>query len=274
MFAMISQADQTTIPTDLEVHRTKMIRRDTTLSDGRLGWVLINQTEHARVAGELAAAWGRDPFLALASDEVLPTVFRHDDGWAEWERQPGIDPEHARPFEFLEMPPIQANEIWRRSIDHLADLGPLSQYMVASHFVGLRRKSDPPPDGPRARFITEFDNRAQQWYADWQAADADRNVDAVADLALRQLQFFDSLSLWLCCADRSEPHAMTAPCGRDVLLTPVSGTAIAVSPWPFIVSTLDLSVPGRAIPAGDYESSDDLASAPCASVELYWQLSA
>jgi hypothetical protein len=211
--------------------------------------------------------------LSLASDEVLPTVVRHDDGWVEWERQPGIDRAHARPHEFLEMPPREANEIWRRSIDRPEDLGPLSQYMVAAHFVGLRRKSDPAPDGPRARFIAEFDEKAEKWRADWRAMAPNRNADAIADLALRQLQFFDALGLWFCRADRSEPHTMAAPCGRDVLLTPTSKTAFTVSPWPFTVSTLNLTVSGRAIPAGNYESADQLAAAPCEAVELHWQLS-
>jgi hypothetical protein len=38
-----------------------MIRRNQTDDDGQAAWLLISQIEHARLSGEMAAAWGAAP---------------------------------------------------------------------------------------------------------------------------------------------------------------------------------------------------------------------
>ena len=40
--------------------------------------------------------------------------------------------------------------------------------------------------------------------------------DRHRELAYRTVQFFDRVSLWLCCAEEHEPQAMTAPMGEVV----------------------------------------------------------
>ena len=55
-----------------------MIRRDATLPDGSPAWVLVSQVDHAHLAGELAEGW-RDGLPAASV--LLPTIYRHDDGW-------------------------------------------------------------------------------------------------------------------------------------------------------------------------------------------------
>ena len=49
-------------------------------------------------------------------------------------------------------------------------------------------------------------------------------------------------------------------------------THVVVSPWPFGVESVNLEVPGRAIPVGRYVRRDDLAAAPAQPLLLRWQL--
>ena len=79
--------------------------------------LLISQVDHARLAGDLAAAWGNDrvPGLPLA-DWLVPAVRDHDEGWRAWEAAPTVTAD-GRPRDFTEMPAAEAAAIWTRSID-------------------------------------------------------------------------------------------------------------------------------------------------------------
>src|SRR5581483_10014235 len=141
-----------------------MIRRKQIDGTGRAFWVLISQVEHARVAGELAQQWGNPPLTPLVPrDELVATIRHHDDGWAEWERMPGVDPQLGQPYAFTEMPLADSLAIWRKSIDGARSLGNLAPYLVSGHFSALLRhsnawqKSDTPATPLAQAFLSEQD---------------------------------------------------------------------------------------------------------------------
>ncbi len=111
------------------------------------------------------------------------------------------------------------------------------------------------------------------WFDAWHAIDPS-NTQQLADQALRQLQFFDSLSLWFCCSAATDPDVLDTPSGRQVAIAPSDLQHLKLSPWPFTVATLDLEVPARVVPAGRYDSREALARAPSEAVTLPWQLEA
>ncbi|MFG0334180.1 MAG: DUF3891 family protein [Maioricimonas sp. JB049] len=89
-----------------------MIRRTSENS-----WLLIPQTEHARIAAELARAWGNSRFAPLSlADWLVPAIRHHDDGWTDWDNSPQTDPESGTPRDFTEMPIAESTAIWHRSI--------------------------------------------------------------------------------------------------------------------------------------------------------------
>jgi hypothetical protein len=245
-----------------------MIRRDSITADGTPTWVLISQIMHARLAGELARPW-REPFAA----DVLATIDRHDDGWRAWERAPTIEPEFHRPRSFLEMPTAAAIGIWRASIDSVADLGPLAQYMVAEHFCRLRRAAGDSDDAAVHEFLTHYDHLCQQWLSQWQAAD-ERRWPSAASLAVDWLQLFDRFSLWLCMAERTSPTTLALPSGESLLLSPEAPAAgrqfIRVAPWPWSIDAIELVIQGRSIPARPLASDQALHEA-LAAAELFEQ---
>jgi Protein of unknown function (DUF3891) len=256
-----------------------MIRRDLP-ADGEMParWVLIPQIEHAHLAGRLAEHWGAGAFAPLQpKDELLWAVYHHDDGWRDWDQAPDVDPKQGQPRAFTEMEIDASTAIWSDSIDEAARAGNLQGYLVAGHFCALGRRAaawkNADPAWQRAeRFLDHYEAQMQSWLKDWQDESPAKNTEAVARLALAHLQFFDSLSLWFCCAQASEPDAVPTPGGVELSLEPQDARHVRLVPWPLDVGQLNLEVPGREVAAGHYSSREALAAAPSQPVLLSWQL--
>ena len=59
--------------------------------ESETGWWLIRHPDHARLAGEFAAAWGNAQFRRPEPrDRVLHGISTHDDGWAARDAHPSI----------------------------------------------------------------------------------------------------------------------------------------------------------------------------------------
>ncbi|MEX0938015.1 MAG: DUF3891 family protein [Pirellulales bacterium] len=243
-------------------------------------WLLIPQIDHAHLAGELAGAWGNDRFAPLpGGEEALAAIYAHDDGWRAWDAAPDIDPETGRPRNFLEMPLDTQLAIWRASIDRAASHGPLAPWMVAGHFAALLQGSSSSDTREGRAWLAEFDQRRQSWLAQCNASGC--CTPAQTDQALAMLQMFDGLSLWFCCAPRSEPHSFGVPAGQHVSLAPDASQdpaettqRVSISPWPMATDRLEIRVAGRLVPASGYRDQQsllaELQSGPVAL--LRWQL--
>lgn len=302
-----------------------MIRRD---DDDH--WLLISQVDHAQVAAEIAAAWGNERIAGLPLPELLVTAIRHhDDGWREWARSPRVDPETGQPRNFTEMPMREATVLWSQSIavcsgeadtpqksdETPGRLSPLAGLWVSRHFCWLAAKAI------ESRQDDIEDCRALQRFLDTQselqtvlrrqaARDFESRgleLDGLIENGFRCLQFFDGLSLWLCCAQRSEPLDFEIPGGQTarvaeggcgsgfrnqgnterrsppasqaalqaVRLEPQTPSRIVVTPYPLSVAHLELAVEARRIPARRYADDNDLHAAlrDAPTVRLNWLLS-
>ena len=250
-----------------------MIRRDAKTSGGESTWVLISQIEHARVSGELARHWGVDQISQLQPyDVVLSAIYRHDDGWAEWEQAPGIDKKTGIPLSFTEIPMSLADQIWSQSVELGSSLGPLAQYLIASHFIHLRQRGDSAAGNEVSQFVRTYEPLSRGWLAEWLCQDSGEHTLQAAQRALRHVQIFDSLSLWLCCAERTEAFQVTVPAGQHITLTPVDSSQICVTPWPLSTSSLVIEVVGRRVLMRRYADSGDLAGCRSEQVTLHWEL--
>jgi hypothetical protein len=263
-----------------------MIRRDVRLADGTGAWMLISQVEHARISAELAAHCTRivdatDAASPEVRDEALAAIWHHDDGWSQWEREPGLDPESGRPLAFTELALGEALPIWTRSIDAAAAIGPLAAWMVAGHFLRLAAKSEEAQaDGDFARWRGNAEQRRRVWLDEWTRADPLRNTSKLAAEALQWLWTLDEASLWLCCSpstgDRQIPCAPRPyAAGRG---TPVemelqaAGPELAIGqPWRFDAGELAVVGAGRIVPVRRYHNPPELLAA-AAPQEFHWRL--
>lgn len=249
-----------------------MIRRDTYADQETPAWVLIDQVEHARVSGDLARSWGAAGFAPLDPREiVLTTVYRHDDGWRGYDRSPDIDPERGWPVAFTEMEINAAHAIWSRSIQEVADLGPLAQFLVASHFIARCRVSSRANRPEAVQFVQQHQSSCQQWLQQWLAADRS-NTTQQALIAVEHLRLFDALSVWLCRKSHTEPTTLPAPAGSALTLRPIDPFRIQVDPWPFATGQLVVEAHGRRLPAQFYPDASALAAAANQPEILSWQL--
>jgi hypothetical protein len=248
-----------------------MIRRE----DGA-DWLLIPQIEHAHVAAEIAAAWGR----ALSPD-VVAAVRHHDDGWREWDASPRIDPETGIPRSFLEMPMSVATEIWSRSIELCGQerkpqsevdqtSSPLGGLAVSGHFCWLAEQACESRDDPEELAAIErfLEAQARQQTAWREALQRQENastadVDLQVELGFRTVQFFDRLSLWLCCAVQSKPYEAEFPGGGIFKFAPLAPETVSVEPDPFLqgAGPATVTVVAKRIAARSYADDDDLLNA-------------
>ncbi|MEX0978572.1 MAG: DUF3891 family protein [Pirellulales bacterium] len=257
-----------------------MIRRDVPALGGKpAAWMLIPQIEHAHLAGRLAEHWGAGGFAPLEPmAELLWAVFHHDDGWRAWDDAPGVDPARGVPRAFTEMEIDDSLAIWSGSTEIAHAAGNLQGYVVAGHFCALARRGAAWRKADRAwprveRFLAHYEGQMMpQWLAAWQSEDPRTNTLAIAAAGLAHLQFFDSLSLWFCCAEATTPDTVTTPSGGELLLDPRGAGRFWVSPWPFAVEELNLEVAGRMISVGHYPSREALAAAPAQPALPHFQL--
>lgn len=98
------------------------------------GLTLIRQTEHARLCGVMARAWGNDRFHPPEPrTPMLRAAAEHDNGWEEWEDAPRLNPETRRPYSYIDIPVDQHLEIYRRGIAHAVGLDPYVGVIVSLH---------------------------------------------------------------------------------------------------------------------------------------------
>lgn len=299
-----------------------MIRRD----DGG-DWLLIDQIQHAKLAAEIARAWGNERFKPLARDlpaalaarsderpdedwrlarlDIQVAVSRHDDGWGQWDWAPRVDPRTGRPRDFREMRMEDATAIWTKSVSACTKLFPISAYAISRHFGYLAEqvRGSGRHDAEDLAAVARFLGQQAALRAQLEGQSARYGWQNVfsrhRELAYRTVQFFDRVSLWLCCAEEREPQSMTAPMGEVVTFScrpaaPADAAAnvdtapavfrlqtarpdyrkwhVTIEPDPLSDGHHEFSVEARRIPARPYADDADLQATwgDAPSVQLVW----
>jgi hypothetical protein len=224
-------------------------------------WLLIPQVEHARLAADIAAKWRLPSVVEALRREFLFAVEHHDDGWREWEQAPTID-DDGDPRDFMEMPMPIATGLWTASIKVGAGTSPWCGLWISRHFcylgeLALKHRDDPADRAAAQQFLKEQLAAQRRWRAD---VDVDE-LTTVEVAGWHALQFFDRLSLWLCCAERTAEQMFPDPAGGTTHWRPDSLTTVRISGDGFSADALSLTVPAIAIPQRSYADDRDLRAA-------------
>ena len=276
-----------------------MIRRDVPLADRPEKWLLLSQVEHARLSFELAEAWGggrvpevvcepddTNPHLLEVRRELLAAVRHHDDGWAAWEAIPDLDPDHHRPYSFMELPRHQSLPLWRDSILHARQIGPLAAWVVAGHFVRLLNDSQDAHCELSELWLADVANLRSTWLNEWHSLNRPVHTPRLAAECLEWLRLFDWISLWICmrgpARDGDDSRDTTTLDEGNLASVPVVVTAAGMqpagesrqlrfAPWPFRAASLAIDALGYAVSAKPYATPGELAKSR-SPMRLRWHL--
>jgi hypothetical protein len=246
--------------------------------DGALRVVM--QVDHQEQCGVLAEAWGNDLFARPEPwSAVVTATAWHDEGWREWEREPGVLPD-GRPRGFTDMAVDEHVAIHRASAAAAAARGDHVALLVGMHGAGLvmRRLGldgslQPLADRPVPvrTLVSDWARTARTQRGDLGEGTA---IAGWSWAAYRILQAIDLLSLYLTWRGLASGEKWTLPrvprvpgdeAGTALTVTAVDAVTCALDPWPFAVDRVDAPVASRIIDDRPYPDPGALAAALAAA---------
>jgi hypothetical protein len=100
--------------------------------------LVVRQPDHGLQTGRFAEQWGNESTPAFEPRKaVIDAGSRHDNGWAQWEARPSIDPATQQPVQFLRLSPHEHVPLYRRGIREAAEHDPYTGLLVSMHGAGL-----------------------------------------------------------------------------------------------------------------------------------------
>jgi len=241
------------------------------LADGQM--LLIGQTDHSRLVGQIGAHWGNERFAAPRPfDSVARAAAYHDYGWLRYETAPILLPESGETPEFRQLPGSDAQlAAYQWCVDWLSDIDPYAGLLVGMHRTGLwrgRYETIAHPENTARKLGTAIED-----YVARNEARQERERKAFDAQEVwtnyRLLQVWDLLGLYFCCAepcvDYIEPVPQSYESGRKeglrVTMTPIDNRTVAFDPFPFDRRSTQIQLSYRRLPATRYENLDSFRRA-------------
>jgi hypothetical protein len=233
-------------------------------------WQLVLQTDHGELAGQFARAWRPQPDRTRSLD-VLAT--RHDDGWAVWERGPGLDAE-GRPCNYLDVKIESHIAFYRAAITAVAEQDRYAGLLLSMHGTGIYQQRY----GLQPSLVMSLAGEARELVDRFVAEEEDSQRQLAAELGVsdderwygyRLLQAWDRISLWASLNDldeRADPDSQPYSTiqavpfdGREVTLRigSLGGRRASVEPFPFGSEPVTFSLPRRLLTKRAWADADE-----------------
>ncbi len=232
----------------------------------------IMMHEHTALAAQFARAFGNDRFAPVEpGDLMFYVVSHHDEGWAEFDRNPASDEKTGLPYNLVETPAEHITVTSRRSPEfnerRHAYCGLISSIHSWGLYNGRYGLSNlvliniiPPSDRALAERMLEGELDRQRRLK----AEIARDPQAAGWLDeahlfqnYKQLQFFDTLALYFNRNHPSERDEQTfghvpLSARQDVSITirPRGANIYELSPYPFAAQSAEFAYAGRHIRPG------------------------
>ncbi len=252
----------------------------------KTGWWLVTHPDHARLAGEFAAAWGNAEFRAPEPRErVLYGISSHDDGWAVRDAHPSVTRE-GKPsafstelvgkysaFEEIDLADYLA--VRERAVQLIGERDAYAGLLVALHTDNLLtehadRSTIKPEMLPMLDVFLAKQRAYQAELRERIAGDAMLSDEECAETAIddhfRLLQACDNLSLLTCVAFDKPAHLLHAlrwnnGTASEVQVEPIGVRAFRLEPWPFAERELQFKFPARFVEGERFVDSAELEAA-------------
>ncbi|WP_017318249.1 DUF3891 family protein [Mastigocladopsis repens] len=226
------------------------------------GLICITQPNHARLSGQLAQAWGNEDFGQVApKTEVCQGAELHDIGWIFWEQSPKLNPQTGYPYQFMELSTQEHIDIWSGAKHLVLPMGRYIALLVSLHGTGLYERFTSWQNSQTSTEIVQ--NFLEREYAFQEKLVAVLGNDEyyspyttpeVISRNRKLVATWDALSIILCQGFTSEAHVAQVPMsdGETTLKLTLkevkdNHNLLAVSPWPFQHSEVDLVYEGRLL---------------------------
>jgi hypothetical protein len=209
---------------------------------------LMTQPDHARLAAAIM-----EHSVALAAHprrtSILLAIAEHDNGWAESDAAPLVDPATGTPVDFIGAPIAVRQAVWPRGVGRLA-YDPWSAALVAQHAMAIfeRYRSD----SAWSRFFIEMEALRRTMLE----ASARSLHDLLADY--RFLGLGDLISLTFC-------NGWTDVQRFDMWSLQLSGSRVVVRPDLFGGITVPIAIDAREMCLRFFRTDADLRDALAAA---------
>ena len=254
--------------------------------ESETGWWLITHPDHARLAGEFAAAWGNAQFRRPEPRaRVLKGIARHDDGWTERDAHPSIT-RQGKPsafstelvgkysaFEEIDIEEYLA--VRDRAVRIIAEEDAYAGLLISMHTYNLLTahadRSTIAADGLVR--LDAFLDRLREYQdelrvpiaEDSSLTENEKSAHTVLE-HFRLLQACDNLSLLTCVAFGSPAHLLhPLPLNdggtAEVEVLPLAPRHFRLSPWPFEDRRMQFTFPARHVAHRLFADSRSLESA-------------
>lgn len=218
-------------------------------------WQIVLQPDHADLAAQFVRAWAPRP-EPFASLEVVAR--RHDDGWAVWERAPGLDAE-SRPMNFLAVPVPVHLAFYRAGIAAVTDHDPYAGLMLSMHGAGIYNGRY----GTQPELRMALDDDARDLVAAFVEEQEQGYGERIAQLGVSEderwrnyklLQVWDRLAIYFSWSDVEEgERASIGPLQRNgdessLEIEPRGPWRVALEPFPFVSDQASFTLLRRLVP--------------------------
>jgi hypothetical protein len=254
--------------------------------ESKTGWWLITHPDHARLAGDFAAAWGNRQFRRPEPRaRVLKGISRHDDGWASRDAHPTVT-RQGKPsafstelvgkysaFEEIDLEEYLA--VRDSAVRIIAEDDPYAGLLISMHTHNLLTahadRSNMVPDG--FVILDAFLNRQEEYQRKLLvdiAGDASLSPNESSYQTITEhfhlLQACDNLSLLTCVAYSSPAHLLhPLPLNNggtaEVKVTSMAPRHFRLAPWPFAEPETSFTFPARHVEGKLFPSSEAFAGA-------------
>jgi hypothetical protein len=248
--------------------------------------LLITQRDHARLAGQVAAAWGNTRFAKpFRWPETIDAVAHHDNGWASHDASLALD-ETGEPLDVLSSGLLLSLETWSDSAGRVrASHSPYAALLVSIHVLRLSALAAAQArTRPEVFQLNKFQHRQIEVQEDLRKqlglrVDIPRKLGLTGDgngpdedrlthdYAL--LRAADQMSLAVLCEEATvgtvEVRAAPGKLRTTLRLERPEPNRLTVDPWPFGAPELSFDVAARGVEARPYDDSQELESALRAS---------
>jgi hypothetical protein len=234
--------------------------------------VLIGQTDHSRLAGQLAAHWGNSDFVAPDPYEsMVRAATFHDYGWLRYETSPLINPDTGEPYSFLQVP-LGTTQLasYQWSLDWLTGIDPYAGLIINMHRTGLWQGRYDTIGHPKAYTLTEMSLEVRELIKrneTWQERERKAWDRDQLEMNYRLMQIWDLLALYFCCEDPYEEHIEPVPtsysekAGVTIKIKPAGPGKVSFDPYPFDVRPCRVQLLFKRLPRTSFESVGEFRQA-------------